>query len=122
MKPTEPDSIEIHGLRVTTHIGAFVAEREKPQELLVDLKLCPKLRFSQMPDAIDAAVDYAAVAERVVKIAAERPRQLIETLADEIATRLMMDYPITRAEVRVRKYILPNTDYVAVHCVRERNR
>jgi FolB domain-containing protein len=122
MKNTEPDGIEIRGLRVTTHIGAFVAEREKPQELHVDLRFFPKLRFSQMPDAIDAAVDYAAVADRVVRIAAERPRQLIETLADEIATAILLEYAVTRVEVQVRKFILPNTEYVAVQCVRERNR
>ena len=122
MRHPEQDFIEIRGLRATTHIGVPVAERDKPQELLIDLRFCPKLRFSHMPDAIDAAVDYAAVVERVKKIAAERPRQLIETLADEIATTLLLDYAVTRVEVRVRKFILPETEHVAVQCVRERNR
>jgi FolB domain-containing protein len=122
MKTTGSDSIEIHGLRVTSRIGVPVSERDKPQELLVDLRLSPKLLFSQMPDAIDATIDYAAVAGRVTKLAAERPRQLIETLADEIATMLLIEYSLTRVEVSVRKFILPNTDYVAVRCVRERNR
>jgi 7,8-dihydroneopterin aldolase/epimerase/oxygenase len=122
MKNTPSDSIEIRGLRVTAHIGVPAAERDQPQELLVDLQMSPKLNFSQMPDALDATVDYAAVAQRIVAIAADRPRQLIETLADEIAMGVLRDHAVLRVEVRVRKFILPDTEYVAVHCVRERNR
>lgn len=121
MKPAEPDRIEVHGLRVRSCIGVPDAERDAPQELLVDLRLFPQFSFSQMPDAIAATVDYAHVAGRVSAIAAGRPRQLIETLAEEIAAALLRDYPLIRVEVRVRKFILPNTDFVAVRCVRERN-
>lgn len=116
------DWIEIRGLEVDTHIGVPAAERAAPQRLLVDLRLQPRRRFSEMPDAIEATVDYFALAQRVIALAAGRPRQLIETLADDIAGTVLREAAVRRVEVTVRKFILPNAEFVAVHCTRERNR
>jgi dihydroneopterin aldolase len=116
------DWIEIRGLEVNAHIGVPEAERAEPQRLLVDLRLRPPRDFSRLPDSIVATVDYFVVTQRVVALAAERPRQLIETLADDIATAVLREFAVRRVEVTVRKFILPNTEFVAVHCARERNR
>jgi dihydroneopterin aldolase len=67
-------------------------------------------------------VDYFAVSQRITALAAEKPRQLIERLADDIAVAVLKEFAVRRIEVTVRKFILPNTEHVAVHCVRERNR
>jgi dihydroneopterin aldolase len=45
---------------------------------------------------------------------------LIETLAEEIAGLLMSRYALSSVEVEVRKYILPQTEFVAVKIRRER--
>ncbi len=116
------DWIEIRGLRVRTFIGVPDSEREKPQELQVDLRLEPRRNFSRMTDSIEATVDYFAVSKKIAALAAEKPRRLIETLADEIADTVVRNFDVTRVEVTIRKFILPETDYVAVHCARERNR
>jgi dihydroneopterin aldolase len=116
------DQIEICGLEIAAHIGVPEEERAAPQRLLVDLSLHPLRDFSRMPDAIAATVDYYAVTQRVIALAAGRPRQLIETLADEIATTILREFAVRCVEVTVRKFILPNTEFVAVHCTRERNR
>jgi len=114
--------IEIRGLEIAAHIGVPDEERAAPQRLLVDLHLHPLRDFSRMPDAIDATVDYFTVTQRVIALAAGRPRQLLETLADEIATTVLREFALQRVAVTVRKFILPNTEFVAVHCARERNR
>lgn len=115
------DWIEIRGLEIDTRIGVPEAERAAPQRLLVDLRLQPLREFSRMADAIDATVDYFALAQRVVTLAASRPRQLIETLADELAATVLREFALRRVEVTVRKFILPNAEFVAAHCRRERN-
>jgi 7,8-dihydroneopterin aldolase/epimerase/oxygenase len=116
------DFIEIRGLEIDPHIGVPDAERASPQRLLVDLRLQPQRDFSRMADAIGATVDYFALAQRVVTVAAGRPRLLIETLADELATTVLREFALRRVEVTVRKFILPNAEFVAAHCGRERNR
>jgi dihydroneopterin aldolase len=115
------DWIEIRGLQVETHIGVPEDERTLPQRLLVDVRMRPLRDFARMPDSLDATVDYYAVAQRLVVLAAERPRLLIETLADELATAVLRENAVRRVEVSVRKFILPNAEFVAVHCFRERN-
>jgi len=116
----DADQIEILGLKVFTHIGVPDDERAHAQELLVDLWLVPSLSFAETPDALGPAVDYAAVASAIVALAAARPRQLIETLASEIAALVLGEFAVRRVEVRVRKFILPETEHVAVRLVREK--
>ena len=118
----EHDWIEIRGLRIRTHIGVPDAERAEAQQLLVDVRMRPLRNFSRMPDSIAATVDYFAVSQRITALAAEKPRQLIERLADDIAATVLGEFAVRRIEVTVRKFILPETEHVAVHCVRERNR
>jgi FolB domain-containing protein len=116
------DWIEIRGQRVSTHIGVPDAERAAAQEVLVDLRLVPLRNFSRMPDDIAVTVDYFAVSQRVAVVAAEKPRQLIECLADDIASMVLREFAVRRVAVTVRKFILPDTEHVAVQCERERNR
>lgn len=113
-----PDQIEIRGLEIDTCIGVPDEERAHPQRLLVDLTIQPRRQFHQMGDRIDATVDYFALSNEVVVWAAERPRLLIETLADEIASRTLYGYPVSSVTVTLRKFILPNTEFVAVRCTR----
>lgn len=114
------DEIEIRGLEVFPRIGVPAEERAEPQRLLVDLRLAPRRSFATMPDEIAATVDYFALSQRVVDLAAARPRQLIETLAEEIAGFVLREFAVQRVDVTVRKFILPNTEHVAVRCRRER--
>ncbi len=117
-KTPAPDQIEIRHLEVQTHIGVPDEERQHSQRLLVSLVIQPNVHFAAMQDRIERTVDYAAVCESVKAIAAERPRRLIETLAEEIAGDLLAQYPIWRIAVEIRKFILPETEFVAVRIER----
>ncbi len=109
-----PDQIVIRNLTVHAHIGVPDEERQTPQRLTVSLVMEPKLDFWAMNDDIRNTIDYAAVCEAVKTIAAARPRKLIETLAEEIASELLANFPIWRLTLELHKYILPDTEYVAV--------
>jgi len=109
-----PDQIHIEALEVRSHIGVPKEERAAPQRLTVTLTLEPNGDFRALGDQIEATVDYAAVCEAVKALAAARHRRLVETLAEEIAAELLGRFPIRRVAVEVRKFILPETDYVAV--------
>ncbi|MEI8235217.1 MAG: dihydroneopterin aldolase [Verrucomicrobiota bacterium] len=113
-----PDLIHIEALEIRARIGVPEAERDAPQRLTVTLTLEPLQDFRALDDRIEATVDYAAICEAVRALAAARPRRLVETLAEEIAAALLARYPLQRAEVEVRKFILPETDYVAIRITR----
>ena len=108
------NQIIIKGLAVDAQVGVPDEERSHPQRLLVDVIIEPSVNFADLDDQINRTVDYDAAAQRITALAAERPRALIETLAHEIAEIILKEFPAKSAEVEIRKFILPNTHYVAV--------
>jgi len=109
--------IAIRGLGVVAQVGVPDEERAAPQRLLIDLRFASIDQPSELGDEIGRTVDYHAVSVRVAEVVGERPRRLIETLADEIASALQRGFSLRWTEVTVRKFILPNTEWVSV-CVR----
>jgi len=112
------DTIEIRRLKVTTHIGVPAAERASPQQLLITVKMTPRENFDGLADEISRTVDYYAVSLEIESLAASRPRQLIETLATDIASHLLDRHLLAKVLVRIEKHILPNTECVAVEIQR----
>jgi dihydroneopterin aldolase len=118
--PAFMNVIIIKGLEVNAWIGVSEEERKNSQRLQIDAILTPMTEFAALADDISRTVDYHAAARRIVSVAASRPRRLIETLASEIAGMLVGEFQARRAEVEVRKFVLPDTEYVAVHCICDR--
>lgn len=110
----QPDSIEIRRLRVSSHIGVPEDERSEAQNLLVTVTMHPSQGFQRLHDDIRNTVDYAAVAAEIRDLAGDRPRQLIETLATDIAGHLLTRHPLASVSVTIEKHILPDTECVAV--------
>lgn len=111
---TNDDHLQLHGLSVVTHIGVPAEERRVPQRLKLNLTLWPQRPLTGLEDDFSSTVDYAAVAVAVRDLAAARPRQLIETLAEETADLLLLHFPLRQVRVVVEKFILPDTDHVHV--------
>ena len=115
---SEACQIEIRRLKVKTRIGVPDEERAEAQELLVTVKVVPRVAFSAAGDDIEQTIDYAALAEGLKVLASAKPRKLIETLASDIAD-LVLGQPLAASvEVMVEKFILPDTECVAVHLKR----
>jgi dihydroneopterin aldolase len=114
-----PDTIHIEELELSAHIGVPDEERAFPQRLTVNLTLEPRRDFRALGDEIGNAVNYFQVARAVQGIAREHPRRLIETLAEDIAASLLARFALQAVEVELRKYILPDTAFVAARIRRE---
>ncbi len=115
-----PDRIRIEALELSAQIGVPDDERSRPQRLTVSLELEPMRGFRTLDDRLENTVDYFVLAESVKALAAERPRQLLETLAEEIAGDLLVRFPLRSVEIELRKFILPDTAFVAIQIRRER--
>jgi|GEM_PF-339939 dihydroneopterin aldolase len=109
--------ILIDSLRVKTWIGVPDPERMAAQEIEIDIRIHPRRNFAEMNDDISLTVDYAAVCQRVSELARERPRRLIESLAQSITEMILNEFQATSVEVEIRKFILPETRYVGVRCI-----
>ncbi len=113
--------ISIQGLEIMSHVGVPEEERASPQRLLFDLRFAALAQPESLHDEITRTVDYHAVSLKVAEISVARPRKLIETLADELAESLLSEFHLSWIEVTIRKFILPNTEWVAVTIRREAN-
>ena len=113
------DCILISRLELSARIGITAEEREVPQRLTVSLVLYPKTAFHDLDDRIENTVDYEQVCNRVTTLAENDERNLVETLAEQIAALLLVDFPLKAVEIELRKYILPQTEYVAVEIRRD---
>jgi dihydroneopterin aldolase len=114
------DRIHIHELELWARVGVPDEERAAPQRLTVSLTLWPLGGFGQMHDEIERTVNYAAVCDAVKHLVATRTDKLIETLAEAIASEILRAFPVTRIRLELRKFILPDTAFVAVALERER--
>ncbi|GAA5482981.1 dihydroneopterin aldolase [Haloferula sargassicola] len=113
--------IHVRGLEVSTRIGVPDEERAQPQALKVDLDMKPAASFSEMADEVARTIDYHAVSLAVEKLAAAGERKLVETLADEIADLVLGEFGAVVVRVKIRKFILPQTEWVGVSVEKERS-
>ena len=114
------DEIHIAELELRARIGVTETEREAPQRLTVSMVLQPMRSLDSVQDDLARTVNYSAVCRMVRSLAAAEPRKLLETLALEIAAAVLTQFECASAEIELRKYVLPDTKYVAVRIVRHR--
>ena len=108
-------------MELSAHIGVPDEEREVAQRLTLNLRLVPGRSFADLGDDLAQTVDYFSLTRRVRALAAERPRKLIETLVEELAALILREFAVAEVEAELRKYILPDTEYVAVRLIRRRS-
>jgi dihydroneopterin aldolase len=113
------DAIIVSKLELRAQVGVPAAERETAQRLTVSLLLIPARGLAGLVDDVANTVDYGTVRAVVCHEAEAKSRRLIETLAEDIATLLLGRFPLRAVEVEVRKFILPDTEYVGVRIRRE---
>jgi 7,8-dihydroneopterin aldolase/epimerase/oxygenase len=114
------DGIHIQALEVFAYVGVPEEERAKSQRLTIDLTLWPVRSHADLNDDIERAVNYAAVCDHAKKFVQKRRDKLIETLADALATHLLGCFEIRKITIDLRKYILPEVEFVSVRVTRER--
>lgn len=95
------DSVFVRNLVVTAIIGIHPEERVTPQPVRISFELATDGRAAAANDDIRAALDYQRAAQTVRDITLSAGFQLVETLAERIAERLLSDYPAA-ASVRVQ--------------------
>jgi dihydroneopterin aldolase len=101
------DSITLTGLRARGRHGVLPAERELGQEFVVDARLGLDLGPAAARDDLSRTVDYGALAGTLVAIVEGDPVDLIETLADRLASACLADPKVTEVTITVHKPSAP---------------
>lgn len=97
------DVIYLHDLRIDTTIGVYAWERCVKQTLIVDIDMSTNIRLAAATDQIADTLNYKAVAKRVIAYVEQSQFQLIESLAENIASILLGEFNLTWLRLRINK-------------------
>ncbi len=89
------DRIELRGLLVRGHHGVFESERAEGQDFVVDVALDVDISAAAQSDDLADTIDYGALALTIAAIVSGEPVNLLETLAERIATACLADPRVT---------------------------
>ncbi|CAM4039214.1 dihydroneopterin aldolase [Kibdelosporangium persicum] len=101
------DRITLTGLRVRGNHGVFEHEKRDGQDFVVDITVWLDLTDAAKTDDLAKTMHYGELAERAAAIVAGPARDLIESVAGEIADDVMTDERVTAVEVTVHKPSAP---------------
>lgn len=106
--PVARDRIELRGLRLRARCGVLPEERERDQPLEFDIDLVGDFSAAGRSDELGDTADYGMVCDLVERVCAESAPQLLEHLAETVASALLAadgvaGSNVASVEVAVRK-------------------
>lgn len=111
------DTLTIQGLSVQTQIGVYAWEQKIKQQLLIDLTIPSD--FSACHDELSTTLDYAVLSTRVTEFVETQAFQLIEFVANSVATLIQEEFKVKAITVSVSKpHAIKNAGMVKVTVVR----
>lgn len=121
--PARQDTITLTGITAVGYHGVFDHERRDGQPFIVDVVLHLDLRPAGQSDDLTKTAHYGELAEQVAELITGEPLDLIEALAERIASHILESFAVNAVEVTVHKpkapIEVPFAD-VAVSIYRER--
>lgn len=97
------DIVYIRELEIKTVIGIYDWEREIKQIVSMDLEMGGDIRKASATDEIEHALDYKAVAKRIISFVESSEFQLIESLAEKIAGIVREEFGVPWVRLRLGK-------------------
>ena len=97
------DRIQLEGMVFSGRHGVRSAERAKPQEFKVDIKVDADLLAPGRSDRVEDTVDYRPIYAIAKSVIEGEPAKLIETLAQRIAERVLELDKVAGVSVRIAK-------------------
>lgn len=97
------DIVFIEGLKVDTIIGVYEWEKTIQQTLQFDVEMRTDTRQAAQIDDLSKTVDYAEVSEDIVQLTKKNQVELIETVAEKVAQKILSDYQVDSVKIKLRK-------------------
>lgn len=97
------DLIHISDLLLRTIIGINDEERDKKQDVLINITMRVDLRSAGRTDEICDAVNYRTITKEIILLVENSRFQLVEKMADEVAKLCLKDKRVKQTIVRIEK-------------------
>ncbi|MEO1705515.1 MAG: dihydroneopterin aldolase, partial [Pseudomonadota bacterium] len=99
----ERDRISVRDLVLDADIGAFQAERGVTQRIRFNVVVEISPLPADLADDVDRILSYDRITEAIEAALADERLNLLETLADRVAERILIEPQAERAFVRIEK-------------------
>ncbi|GMU47512.1 MAG: hypothetical protein AMXMBFR26_22940 [Porticoccaceae bacterium] len=103
MRERPVDIVYIRDLRIDTTIGIYDWEREVRQTVSLDLEMATDITAAAASDDIQYALNYKAVAKRIIAHVESSGCLLVERLAEEVAGLVLAEFPVPWLRLRLSK-------------------
>ncbi len=97
------DIIFLRGLHIETIVGIFDWERVKRRKVVLDLEMATDNRKAAASDAIEDALDYSAVSQRITSFVEQSSFFLVETLAEKICGIILNEFNVAWVRLSLNK-------------------
>lgn len=97
------DRIIIKDLLLRGIIGINDWEREKKQDILINISLFADLRKAGESDAIEESVNYRTITKKIIRHVEQSERFTVEALAQDIVNLCLQESGVIKTRVRVEK-------------------
>jgi 7,8-dihydroneopterin aldolase/epimerase/oxygenase len=97
------DIVYLNDLRIKTIIGIYDWERRTKQIVILDIEMGADILKASQTDSIENTLDYKAVAKRLFAFIGESEFQLVETLAENVASILINEFNVPWCKIRLNK-------------------
>jgi dihydroneopterin aldolase len=97
------DIVFLRDLRIDTVIGIYDWERKIRQTVVLDLEMSTDVRRAAASENIDDALDYKAVAKRLIAFVEESQFQLVETLAERCTEIIRTEFGVQWVRLTLNK-------------------
>ena len=115
------DKVFIRELVVETTIGVFDWEKRVRQPLVFDLEMEWDIARAARTDALEDALNYAAVSDRVTEVVEDNRFELLESLLEHLASVLLEEFGMPSLKLKVEKpAVVPQARTVGLEIIRYR--
>lgn len=97
------DIIYLRDLRIETVIGVYDWERSIKQTVILDLEMASDIRKAAASDDIADTLDYKSVAKRLIAYVEQSEFQLVETLAERVASIVLEEFSVPWLKLTLNK-------------------
>jgi dihydroneopterin aldolase len=115
------DTVFIKGLKVDAVIGVYEWEQQIKQPLIYDIEMVGCQYQASQTDAIEDAINYKSVSERVAEVSLANKVALLERLAHLVAEMILTEFAPEKVTVTIHKpTAIKEADSVGVKITRFR--
>lgn len=97
------DKIFLSALTTECIVGIWDWERRVKQRIVLDIEMASDIRRAAASDRIEDTLDYKKVSKRILAFVEASQYQLVETLTEQIARLIVLEFGVSWVRVRLNK-------------------